>query len=355
MYIVELINAMNQTEAPAQINSAAAPVKKARIAWVDIAKAIGILAVVLGHAYPHKDTLYEVTYWWHMPLFFFIGGFFLKPLPHTWQAVRRFFQRKVWPLYRDYLVAGAIIITINYFTEHRTVAYSLDYFRRLLYGGTVLNGYTSAFWFVTVYLLAQIGVVALISYVKPQWLQWLVVIALFIMGTSYDNAQQLFGFPLPGNADVTLMAMFYMYVGYRLFPLLKRIVASPVWLGASLLGAAGFAWAQYAEKIDQVVYMKSHNVTDGLFAATVPILFVLVVIGIAYQLGETNLSHQLQWLGKQSMIIMFSHKAVFYILEKMSITNWAILALFGVMIPITGVILYRLSRRMLQSSLNLTV
>nr|WP_260301170.1 acyltransferase family protein [Schleiferilactobacillus harbinensis] len=72
---------MNQTEAPAQINSAAAPVKKARIAWVDIAKAIGILAVVLGHAYPHKDALYEVTYWWHMPLFFFIGGFFLKPLP----------------------------------------------------------------------------------------------------------------------------------------------------------------------------------------------------------------------------------------------------------------------------------
>ncbi|ERL66755.1 acyltransferase family protein [Schleiferilactobacillus shenzhenensis] len=330
------------------------PKKKARIAWVDIAKAIGILAVVAGHAYPHKDALYEVTYWWHMPLFFFIGGFFLKPLPHTVQATKQFFKRKVWPLYRDYLVAGAVIITINFFTEHRTVAYSLDYFRRLLYGGTVLNGYTSAFWFVTVYLLAQIGVVALISYVKPQWLQWLTVIGLFALGTSYDNAQQLFGFPLPGNADVTLMAMFYMYAGYRLFPLLKRVVASPLWLGASLLGAGAFAWAQYADKIDQVVYMKSHNITDGLFAATVPILFVLVVIGLSYKLSQTNLSYQLQWLGKQSMIIMFSHKAVFYLLEKMSITNWAVLTVFGIVIPVLSVVLYRLSRRMVQSSLRLT-
>ncbi|KRL13083.1 acyltransferase family protein [Schleiferilactobacillus perolens] len=322
---------------------------KKRIAWVDIAKAIGILAVVAGHAYPHKDALYEVIYWWHMPLFYFIGGFFIKPLGHSWTATRKFLKRKIWPLYRDYLIAGSAIIFINYFTEHRSLDYSINYFGRLLYGGTVLNGYTSAFWFVTVYIIAHMAVVALITYIQPQWLQWLTVIGLFALGTGYDNAKQLFGFPLPGNADVALMAMFYMYAGYRLFPLLKRVISSRILFGASVLGAFGFAWAQYADKIDQVLYMKSHNVTNGIFAATVPILFVLVVIGIANRLAKTNFAYQLQWLGKQSMIIMFSHKAIFYILEKLSITNWGILAMFGVLIPIIGVLLYHSTRSMVKS------
>lgn len=36
---------------------------KRRIAWIDIAKAIGIIAVVVGHAYPEHDTFYNVLYW----------------------------------------------------------------------------------------------------------------------------------------------------------------------------------------------------------------------------------------------------------------------------------------------------
>ncbi|WP_054655013.1 acyltransferase family protein [Secundilactobacillus silagei] len=62
------------------------PVKKRkRIVWLDIAKGIGMFAVVCGHnlkSYveqnPDSRYLYNFVYWWHMPLFFLISGFFLK-------------------------------------------------------------------------------------------------------------------------------------------------------------------------------------------------------------------------------------------------------------------------------------
>ena len=42
--------------------------KEKRIEWIDIAKGIGILLVVLGHI-TKNEVLYEIIYSFHMPLF----------------------------------------------------------------------------------------------------------------------------------------------------------------------------------------------------------------------------------------------------------------------------------------------
>ena len=49
--------------------------KQQRIAYVDIAKGLGILLVVWGHS---SKFLFNEIYAFHMPLFFFIAGFFFK-------------------------------------------------------------------------------------------------------------------------------------------------------------------------------------------------------------------------------------------------------------------------------------
>lgn len=52
--------------------------------WVDIVKAFSIIAVVLGHIdyqYPQVSLLpisTIIAWLWHVPVFFIIGGFFLK-------------------------------------------------------------------------------------------------------------------------------------------------------------------------------------------------------------------------------------------------------------------------------------
>lgn len=60
--------------------------EKNRIQWVDSAKAIGIILVVIGHAFRDEmravsvlyDTIYHLVYFFHMPLFFTIAGFLLE-------------------------------------------------------------------------------------------------------------------------------------------------------------------------------------------------------------------------------------------------------------------------------------
>lgn len=48
---------------------------KSRDIAVDVAKGIGILLVILGHL---KNPLMDFIYAFHMPLFFFVSGMFVK-------------------------------------------------------------------------------------------------------------------------------------------------------------------------------------------------------------------------------------------------------------------------------------
>ena len=55
--------------------------KRARIELIDIAKAITIFLVILGHTTANTDTVMyrRVLYSFHMPLFFFLAGMSTKP------------------------------------------------------------------------------------------------------------------------------------------------------------------------------------------------------------------------------------------------------------------------------------
>ncbi|MCG3413543.1 acyltransferase family protein [Staphylococcus massiliensis] len=53
-------------------------VKKRRIEWLDLAKGLCIIFVVLGHSGSHwYDNMLS---WFRMPLFFFLSGLLFKPI-----------------------------------------------------------------------------------------------------------------------------------------------------------------------------------------------------------------------------------------------------------------------------------
>lgn len=49
-----------------------------RVEWVDVAKGIGIILVVLGHN-QSPDYIIKFIYSFHMPLFFFLSGYLTNP------------------------------------------------------------------------------------------------------------------------------------------------------------------------------------------------------------------------------------------------------------------------------------
>lgn len=83
-----------------------------RVLWVDYAKCLGIIAVVTGHAINDVsgkglDIAYNAIYWWHMPLFFMIGGFFLKKINFNVAGWRYLLGHKIKPLLIAYLLNGS--------------------------------------------------------------------------------------------------------------------------------------------------------------------------------------------------------------------------------------------------------
>src|SRR5206468_10733413 len=68
----EVIRPMSQV--PATPTAAAVPTKS-RNAGIDLIRVIGLVAVVGGHVFASSPLARELTYSWHMPLFFLLTGY----------------------------------------------------------------------------------------------------------------------------------------------------------------------------------------------------------------------------------------------------------------------------------------
>lgn len=313
-----------------------------RIQWVDVAKALGIIAVVIGHASAQHGTLYQVLYWWHMPLFFMIGGFFIRPQGNQ-AAYWHFIRRRLVPLYGQYLGIGSLITLIDFGLQPGQWTDLWQGFKALLYGGTLLNGSLSVFWYITVYLLAVAATVALISFVRQRWLRWGIVFVLFSLGLAYDNAKSLFGFTLPWDADVALVAIGYVYLGYQLFDWVKQHINRWWLIGLIFSQACFFIWAQAQNKLHFVLYMKLHQITGPNLVSNIelalllPVIFSVGVFIIARWLVITPILPVLRFIGQHTLVIMYWHKLIFTILKQLRWDTPGLLISCGLLLPLLWV------------------
>lgn len=93
---------------------------KNRILYIDFAKAIAIVLVVIGHYWPDDHPIWygemrEVIYGFHMPLFMFASGFVYTATVRK-EPYAAFIARKVKRLMVPYFVVSVIIITIKLLT-----------------------------------------------------------------------------------------------------------------------------------------------------------------------------------------------------------------------------------------------
>ena len=61
--------------------------KNNRILWIDISKAIAIIAMIIGHTFPYGSAIRNLIFSFHMPLFFILTGFTMRDLsdwPDLW-------------------------------------------------------------------------------------------------------------------------------------------------------------------------------------------------------------------------------------------------------------------------------
>lgn len=98
-----------------------------RIVLFDIAKALCIVLVVVGHYFPENspvwyECLNKLIYSFHMPLFMFASGFIYMATKKEGESYSKFLVKKLKRLMLPYVVVSVIVISIKMLTEKHAFA-----------------------------------------------------------------------------------------------------------------------------------------------------------------------------------------------------------------------------------------
>jgi len=286
--------------------------KKVRLDYLDIAKAIAIYIVVLGHALPNDVWPYYrlVIYSFHMPLFFMVSGIVVRRHQHEYNKEHwlNFFRKNLIALIIPYIIWAIIYTSLKY----NLLGY-------IFYGSwealTAIDTLTSL-WFLPALFVARtlMELVLMISTrfekIDRHVFAFAVGIIALIIGANLPTLE--LGYPWCFNCAVT--ALSFMLFGYSAkefmsnkplkFFVIELIVFVAIFLGYLI----------YIGEDLQLVRMFDNNISDYLsfivmaLSGSGMILALSRIISYFWKDKDTKLKRFVLWVGRSSIGIFLIHK-----------------------------------------------
>lgn len=271
---------------------------------IDIAKGLLILCVVIGHG-TQNQSLSDFMYRFHMPLFLILSGCFLKKV----EDVGTYAKMKATRLLTPYLIYMAIDFL---FFDH------LHNFSRIihyLYGGRFING---VYWYITSLYIALVAAAILLKKLNKKQL---VVIGIVFGGIAIIESNTIGSISLlkrpgiPFDADVSLLVLSYLIVGYilkdKIVDLFQRksfkldIMAVGV---AAVLILEHLLMETYG--IPRQIDMKLVVYTNPISVYIIPVLYGFVIARLSAFIERNceRMSRCLSYVGSITIPIMFLHE-----------------------------------------------
>lgn len=264
-----------------------------RFTWIDIAKGIGIILVVIGHIYSNK-FIFNWFYSFHMPLFFLLGGYVYKK-----KNILEDLKRRLKTIIVPYLSLGTIVLVYWALIERKFRYSDMNVFNSFL--GLIQGKYESLdfnvhLWFLPCFFLTCVLFNVLMNLIDNK-----TYIVVALMSMIYICV------PLPSmfwGADKVFRYIAFYSIGYCLKKNFKvsRIEKNRkvfcVLIGALLLLFTAL--------------ISSNNTVYVWFP-----LGLMGAIGVGLiSIGIQN-SSILQFLGINSIIILCFHGPVYRVLVKL--------------------------------------
>lgn len=325
-----------------------------RIEYIDIAKGIGILLVVMGHNdfAVVSPYVYKVIYSFHMPLFFFLSGYFINPTVGFWN----FFKKRFNALLKPYLFT----IFLIYFVS---LSFGKMGFQTAI-GRTIKSLYGAGYYldWVQLWFLPHLFVVSLYAFlfyavmtkVNSRLVRWLVLLltlglASVFLKTFYSFELSVFGreyelFGLPFSIDLVLLSGFFFILGSEA----RRITSDEMFGNVFFLIVTGAAVVLlnifFPQRIDLNTRLYESFVVNTV-EAIAGILFILA-LSRQIELRTERLSSLFKYFGKISLILLVFHVPIqdFWSQKILAVTGNAPLSIWlGFFMGVLGpVIIYEL-------------
>jgi fucose 4-O-acetylase-like acetyltransferase len=192
--------------------SSAPALSRQRVDYLDVARGIAIICIILGHF--RIGEINRFVYTFDVPLFFMITGYFINEKT----PVKEFVKRKVRTLIVPYFITGIVILILGtitgFFNQGSLIRPFRYWLMAVLYGSG--SSYTTPFeineigpiWFLWATFFSSILIRLLLK--ADYRIRPFVVAAAFAAG--YFSAKYLFWFPL--SIQIGLCASLFVYAGY---------------------------------------------------------------------------------------------------------------------------------------------
>ena len=211
-----------------------------RIAYLDVAKGIGILLVVLAHNYVRISVpdVGKFIFSFHMPFFFLLSGMLFKPN----YPLLVIFKRRLATLIRPYFAAIVLLYCVYFFyTDIRWMTLLRRVVRSLYASGNYIEW--AQLWFLPHLFLLNMfaAVLYMLFYGRIRWL-WLRL--LFLAGMLWAGVaflpiyymkevtiagQTILLDGLPASMDLLLITATYFLLGYELRQRVSERFLVSVW------------------------------------------------------------------------------------------------------------------------------
>lgn len=268
--------------------------------WIDIAKGIGIIAVVAGHT--GFDFFHHYFFWFHMPLFFILSGYLYKPVNNR-PSLISWIKRRTKQLLIPYISFG-LLISLLIYMGNGNHSLLINNILNLLYSGQQVKLIFTVFWFILTLYITQLLFALLNYYFKDKTL-------LIIVFLCYCAAQFISHMPLislPWNADVALISIAYYSIGFYSKKFFPRYINN-LYLFISLFIIMGIlALADRLGFIYYVLDMKAKLYTHPILDVIIPVATVILICQVSYWLSRFPVSRFFLILGTSSLTIMYLHR-----------------------------------------------
>lgn len=323
---IEKIHLVNQNYLPvrcdAQVNRSDhsllseynLPMSK-RIEFIDIARGIGILVVVLAHndfGYI-SDYGYRIIYAFHMPLFFFLSGYFVN----TSVGFIEFTKKRFHSLLKPFLFTLFLIYFTSVSFEKMQFKTALVRIAKSLYGTGVYIDWVQL-WFlpnlfvVSLYAFLFIMIVGKLNnrWVRLGILLGTLALTLPFLGRFYPFSLSLPGkeyelFGLPFSLDLVFLSGFFFILGSEV----RQMVSDSTFDNIFLLVGAGIGLFGSVYLINSPIDFNTRTYSSLLINTAEALLGIAFVLALSRQieLRTVRFAALLKYFGQVSLIILIFH------------------------------------------------
>lgn len=306
--------------------------------YISIAKAIGIILMVMGHC-GIPGIICKLIYQFHMPLFFFASGIFMKSIQDS-KSLLMFYKMRFNSIYIKFLCWSLLFLFLHNIFYYLNIYNSIvlfhgepsnlydnyDYIHKAIQIITTMNGHellVRSFWFLKQLLLSSILIATVIfaknKLFRYKYAEWLLLLLLI----SLTQISKAYSWSIPAIWDISLVLMscsFYIsgfiFHKFRLLSLFNNYTSLIIATSISLIGLFTLPWTNMLEY--------TSSTTIPFFLVAYSGIIITLVISRAIEKGKTKTIFY--YIGQNTMVIFVLHMLCFKIgnLIKIAIYNMPI-------------------------------